>query len=469
MSPLPVTAAGIAAAVAAREVSAAEVVAAHLAAIERRGDLNAFTLVDADGARAAAAALDRRLAAGQPPGLLAGVPVALKDLIDQQGLPTTCGSSFYRVVPEASATVVRRLEAAGAIIVGRAGLHEFAFGFSSENPWWGTVRNPWDPETSAGGSSGGSAAAVAGGLAAVGVGTDTGGSVRVPAALCGLVGLKVTHGRVPLTGVFPLAPSLDTVGPLTRTVGDAALAYLALAGPDPADRWSLADEVMAPGVPADLSSLRFAVPLPWAAHPLSREVRDGFRFALEAVARAGASVEQVHSPDLATPGLVEESIYPEAAALHRAWMEAHPERYGPDVRRRLKRALAMGPAEHAAGLAWRGRVRRALDDLLTRHDAVLLPTTAVSRKEIGVDEVATEDGLMPYRRALSAFTAPVNHGGHPALAGPLAASPAFPNEPPPSLQVIGPRGGEHLLLEIGLALEEAGVVGFRWPEGCGMP
>ena len=208
---------------------------------------------------------------------------------------------------------------------------------------------------------------------------------------------------------------------------------------------------------------------PWAAHPLSREVRDGFRFALEALARAGAEVEQVHTPDLATPGLIEESAYPEAAAVHRAWMEAHPERYGPDVRLRLERARALGPAEHAAGLAWRGRVRRALDDLLARHDAVLLPTTAAGRKEIGNDEVVTEGGPIPYRRALSTFTAPVNHGGHPALALPLASPAGFPNEPPPSLQVIGRRGGETRLLEIGLALEEAGLVGFRWPRGCGVP
>jgi aspartyl-tRNA(Asn)/glutamyl-tRNA(Gln) amidotransferase subunit A len=365
--------------------------------------------------------------------------------------------------------VVGRLEAAGAIILGRAGLHEFAFGFSSENPWWGPVHNPWDPATSAGGSSGGSAAAVAGGLAAVGIGTDTGGSVRVPAALCGLVGLKVTHGRIPLTGVFPLAPSLDTVGPLTRTVGDAALVYLALAGPDPADRWSRPGPVEAPAGPADPARLRFAVPLPWAAHPLSREVLHGFRFALEALGRTGAQVEQVQCPDLAPPGLIEESTYPEAAAVHRAWMQAHPERYGADVRLRLERALVMGPAEHAAGRAWRARVRRALDSLLACYDAVLLPTTAVTRKEIGRDTVPTEEGPLPYRRALSTFTAPVNHGGHPALALPLAAPTGFPNEPPPSLQVIGRRGGEHLLLEIGLGLEEAGIVGFRWPEGAAQP
>jgi len=247
-----------------------------------------------------------------------------------------------------------------------------------------------------------SAAAVAAGLTPVGIGTDTGGSVRVPAALCGLVGLKVTRGRIPPTGVFPPAPSLDTVGPLTRTVGDAALVYLALAGADPADPWSLSGEVAAPGGPADLTGCRFPVPVPWAADAVSGEVRDGFRFSLEALGRAGAELEQVRSPDLAPPGLIEESTYPEAAAVHRAWMQAHPERYGPDVRSRLERALAMGPAEHAAGLAWRARVRRG-------------------------------------------------------------------NEPPPSLQVIGRREEKHRRLEIGLALEGAGIVCFRWPAGSAAP
>jgi aspartyl-tRNA(Asn)/glutamyl-tRNA(Gln) amidotransferase subunit A len=469
VSRLPATAAAIAAAVGSGEVTATEVVAAYLEAIGRSGELNAFTQVDAEGALAAAAGLDQRRAAGTLPGLLAGVPVALKDIIDQAGRPTTCGSSFYWRQAETSATVAQRLEAAGAVIVGRTGLHEFAFGFSSENPWWGPVRNPWDPTTSPGGSSGGSAAAVAAGLAPVGIGTDTGGSVRVPAALCGLVGLKVTHGRVPLTGVFPLAPSLDTVGPLATTVADAALVYRVIAGADPADPWSQDREVAPPAGPADLASCRFAVPLPWGAHPVSQSVRDGFRSALERLARAGAVVEQVHAPDLAPPGLVEESIYPEVAAVHGAWMREHPERYGADVRLRLERAMAMGPAQHAAGLAWRARVRRALDTLLDGHDAVLLPTTAVVRKEIQREDVLTEAGPMPYRPALSVFTAPVNHGGHPALALPIAGPAPSPNQPPASLQVVGRRWGERHLLEIGLALEETGVVGFRRPAGWTPP
>ncbi|NNJ47984.1 MAG: amidase, partial [Acidimicrobiia bacterium] len=172
-----------------RAVTVRELVTAYLDRSEAaRDELNAYTLIDRQEALLRAELIDRRLFAGDDVGPLAGVTVALKDIIDQKGLPTTAGSSFYRHVGNHSATVVERLEAAGAIVIGRTGLHEFAFGFSSENHWFGPVRNPWDPSTSPGGSSGGSAAAVAAGLSAVAIGTDTGGSVRVPAAVCGTVG-----------------------------------------------------------------------------------------------------------------------------------------------------------------------------------------------------------------------------------------------------------------------------------------
>ena len=190
---------------------------------------NSFISVDADAVPDA----DRRT------GPLAGVPIAIKDLINQAGKTTSAGSSFYRHEATESAVVVRRLEAAGATIIGRTGLHEFAFGFSSENPWFGPVRNPWDPSTSPGGSSGGSAAAVAAGIVPIAIGTDTGGSVRVPAAMCGIFGLKVTHGRIPISGVFPLAESLDTIGPLATSADDLALAYEVMAGFDAGDPWSV--------------------------------------------------------------------------------------------------------------------------------------------------------------------------------------------------------------------------------------
>ena len=178
------------------------------AAAAKQPNINAFTEIDADGALARADQLDRQHAEGRELGPLAGVPIVLKDLIDHAGHVTTCGSSFYRHQATSSAEAVERLEAAGGVIIGRSGLHEFAFGFSSENPWFGPVRNPWNADESTGGSSGGSAAAVSAGIVPLAIGTDTGGSVRVPAALCGAWGLKVTHGRIPLNGVFPLAALL---------------------------------------------------------------------------------------------------------------------------------------------------------------------------------------------------------------------------------------------------------------------
>ncbi|KAA3635440.1 MAG: amidase, partial [Armatimonadetes bacterium] len=241
-------------------------------ALDTHGDLNAFTLIDRSGAMTRAEGIDRLIDQGKDPGPLAGVPVALKDLIDQAGLPNSRGASFPAQVSEHSATVVRRLGAAGAVIIGRTGLHEFAFGFTSENPWFGPVRNPWDTATSPGGSSGGSGAAVAAGIVPVAVGTDTGGSVRVPAALCGVFGLKVTHGRVPLSGVYPLVPSLDTVGPIATNIADLDLAYGVMAGYEPEDGWSVPTGAMPP---VDTGQTTIGLVEQWLTAPMSRNVREG--------------------------------------------------------------------------------------------------------------------------------------------------------------------------------------------------
>jgi aspartyl-tRNA(Asn)/glutamyl-tRNA(Gln) amidotransferase subunit A len=439
--------------VASGAVPASSVAAEHL---ERAASstLNAFTRVDPERALARAGAVDRAIAAGESPGPLAGVPVALKDLIDEAGLPTTAGSSFYRRVADAPATVVERLEAAGAVIVGRAGLHEFAFGFTSENPWWGPVRNPWDPATSPGGSSGGSAAAVAAGLAVLGIGTDTGGSIRVPAALCGLVGLKPTHGRVPLSGVFPLAESLDTIGPITRTVADAAAVYPVLAGFDPADPWSAPREVRSPAGPGDLPGLRVGVPHPWVDRPLDEVTREGFGFALEALASRRVIVEPVEAPLLVPPGRAADLLGAEAAAVHRRWFAERPGDYGVDVAARLSKAVAVTTDDLVGARRWQAGLRHAAAALFERFDVLATPTVAVHRKLIGHDDAETERGPEPARRALSWFTTLVNHLGVPAMALPLAA----PGSPPPSLQIVGPAWSEHRLLEVALALEAAGIV-----------
>jgi Asp-tRNA(Asn)/Glu-tRNA(Gln) amidotransferase A subunit family amidase len=450
----------VARAVRSGERSAVDVIAAHLdAAAHAQGTLNAFTLIDHDRALAAADQIDMLVAGGEDPGPLAGVPIAVKDLIAHQGRPTTNGGGFPAEIPDTTAPCIARLERAGAVILGRVGLHEFAFGFSSENHWFGPVRNPWDPALSPGGSSGGSAAAVAAGLAAAALGTDTGGSVRVPAALCGVVGLKVTHGRVPLTGVTPLAASLDTVGPLARSVADAAAVYGAIAGDDPTDPWSMPQPVVMPAGPADLEGVRIGVPVPWTRRPLAAAVGDAFAAALEALRAAGAEVTEVDAPDLDPPGLVPASLYPEVAAFHGERLAADPAGYGPEMQERLAVAKRYTHADYLAGLEWRHKVTAAMARALSGRHALATPATPVTRKVIGVDNVDVAGNEEPHRIALGTFTSLVNHALLPAIVVPLPGA----AQPPPGLQLIGAAWSEHRLLELGLALEEAGIARVQRP------
>ncbi len=447
-----------------RAVTVRELVTAYLERSETSQDLlNAYTLIDRRQALLRAEIIDRRLFSGEQVGPLAGITVALKDLIDQKGLPTTAGSSFYRQVGRQSATVVERLEAAGAIVIGRTGLHEFAFGFSSENHWFGPVRNPWDPSTSPGGSSGGSAVAAAAGLSAVAIGTDTGGSIRVPAAVCGCVGLKVTHGRVPLTGVFPLAPSLDTVGPIARTVQDAALVYAAIAGYDPADPYSLVEPVRAPDREAGIQGLIVGVPHPWVEQPVEPGLRAAFEAALGRLAGLGAEIRHLEDPFVQPPGLINEAAASEVAVVHGKWFPSRADEYGPEVADRLGPAMGVTVAAGVAAKQWRQDLREHTFDLFRECDVLATPAVAANRKAIGELSLVVDGEEMGYRQAFSAFSALVNQAGHPALVLPLHEA----GDPPPSIQLIGPDWSEHRLLEIGMGLEAAGVVRFRAPEPVG--
>ncbi len=454
---------GLAARIRRGEVSAREATDHYLERSRRlQPELNAYTEIDAQ-AHERADAFDRGWGtgwvAGSDPGPLAGVPIAIKDLIDQAGRVTTCGSSFYRHSPERPATVVQRLEAAGAIIIGRTGLHEFAFGFSSENDWFGPVRNPWDPSTSPGGSSGGSAVAVAAGLAAGAIGTDTGGSVRVPAALCGVVGLKVTHGRIPLSGVFPLAASLDTVGPLGRTTDDVAALYRVMAGFDPNDPWSVPDPP-SPRTITSLQDLVVGVPQPWIDDaPMTGIVTDGFSTALERLENLGATVREIRHPLLQPADQLADLINAEVASVHRDWLADPAKRYGAEVAGRLERTLDVSLDDYISAQTWRSGLRNAVAGVFAEVDVLATPTVGGTRKVIGESGIVVGDGPMSYRLVLSWFSSLVNHMGTPALALPLAGtgSPLF------SLQLIGPWWSEDRLLDLGRALEEAGAAGFRPP------
>ena len=407
------------------------------AARSTQGTLNAFTQIDDEAALTRAEQLDE-FASGDPVGPLAGMPIGIKDLIDHEGRITTAGSAFYRHEADRSSPVVTRLEAAGAVVIGRTGLHEFAFGFSSENPHFGPVRNPWDTDTSPGGSSGGSAVAVAAGITPVAIGTDTGGSVRVPAALCGCFGLKVTHGRIPLDGVFPLATSVDTVGPLANSVDALDRSYRALSG-DAAD------------VPRR-EHLRLGIPQSWvSAAPMDDQVAVAFEATVRALEGLGHQVTDVEMPGvLPAPELID-AIAGEVAEVHRRFREEGLP-YGSDVARRVDDCLDTGPEQIEAGRTWQLMVRRRFADAFESVDLLVTPTTPVMRKVIGEDMI----GDRHYRSVLSWFSALVNHALHPAIALPLTGTGA----PPVSLQAIGPLGSEPALLDFGRTLDESGLVGF---------
>ena len=263
-----------------------------LTRLEHRQDLlNATTLID-----------HRSQRTGDGP--LNGLTLAVKDIIDQEGLPTTCGSGFYRAIPEVDATVLTRLRSAGASVVARTGLHEWAYGFSSENPWFGPIRNPWDLSLSPGGSSGGSAVAVAAGLVPAALGTDTGGSIRVPAALTGIFGLKPTWGRVPTAGSFPLAPSLDTIGPLARDTETLALVYRGLIG-----------DFFVPDVPL---GLRIGVPSQWVSGaPAEDGLSYWFGRIRDDLVDLGFQIIEVDDLRLLPWGKIQELAGFEAASIHR--------------------------------------------------------------------------------------------------------------------------------------------------------
>ncbi len=408
------------------------------AAHTTQDSLNAFTSIDDDRALAAAERVDDRINRGHYAGPLAGTPLSLKDLIDHEGRVTTCGSAFYRHQATNSAACVAALEAAGGVIIGRTGLHEWAFGFSSENPHFGAIHNPWDLTTSPGGSSGGSAAAVAAGITPIAIGTDTGGSVRVPAALCGVFGLKVTYGRIPLAGVFPLVSSIDTVGPLADSMENLSIAYQAMS-----------DDLGE----ADIGPMRIGIPQPWYDDsPTSHEISNAFDTAVSALADMGHELHAIAMPDVVPSRQIVHAIAGEVTAVHRDFRSGG-ERYGEDVAKRLDEAASVTVEDQADGLAWQQMIRNRFSDALATVDLLVTPTVSVRKKVIGEDLI----GAQHYRSVISYFSALVNHSLHPALAVPLAGT----GSPPASLQVIGPLGAEALLIKFGASLESGGLAGFR--------
>lgn len=435
-------------------VSPLEATEACLQRIEARdGVLNSFLSVCAEAAREEARGLTEELAAGGRRGPLHGVPLAMKDLFETRGLTTTAGSRILgEWVPDRDATAVRFLRNAGMVLLGKLNMHEFAFGTTTENEHYGPVRNPHDPERIAGGSSGGSAAAVAGGLCYGSLGSDTGGSIRCPAAVCGIVGLKPTYGRVSRTGVVPLAWSLDHVGPMTRTVEDAALLLEGIAGHDPADSTSVRRTVPAytRELEAGVRGLRLGVPREYFWEALPPEVETVVRAGIERLRAGGAEIREVSLPwmDLASAAQAV-ILRAEATAYHSRWLRTRSDEYGPKIRLRLLEGVFLTATDYLDAQRARRFVRRELLRVLAGVDALLTPAVPVPAPRIGEPQMTAGGVTAPPAYFMVRNTALFNLTGLPALSVPCGRVEGLPV----GLQIAGRPWEEALLLRVGQALE----------------
>lgn len=460
----------LAAAVRRREVSPVELVEAALDRIEALDPtLNAFVLITRERALATARRAEEALLRGEDPGPLAGVPVAVKDVYEVAGLPTRAGSAALEGYTSAEdAVAVRRLEAAGGALVGKTATHEFAFGPTTDSPYHGPTRNPWDPTRIPGGSSGGSGAAVAAGLVPLALGTDTGGSIRIPAAACGVVGLKPSYGRIPARGILPLSWSLDHAGPLCRCVADAALALQVLAGPDPLDPQAapapVPDYRVAAGVggSAGLRGLTLGVPQAWLEDRVDGGVRKAFEAALAVLADLGAAVVPVDLPPADGMMFVNRIItLGEAGAFHAPLLAARAEAYAPDVRARLELGQFLLARDYLTAQRLRGELAREVAQVMARVDALLTPTLPIPAAPIGQGMWTYAGGEQePVAEALIRFTAPFSVTGQPALSVPCG----FTEEGlPVGLQIVGRVFDEPTVLRIGAAYEAAAGWSGRRP------
>ena len=472
IDPTGMGAAAVAAAVRTREVSAEEVVRAHLDRVARVDpSLGAFLHVTAERALKRARRVDGLLS-NSDPGPLAGVPVAVKDVFDIEDVPTTCGSRVlegYR--PPFTATAVARLEAAGAIVIGKTNMDEFAMGSSTENSAYQLTRNPWAPERVPGGSSGGSAAAVAAGMATIALGTDTGGSIRQPAAFCGVVGLKPTYGRVSRYGLVAFASSLDQAGPIARSVEDAALVAGCLFGPDPraATRAPQEPPDLAACLDGDVAGLRVGVPWSFLESGVEAGVLASFRAALGVLEAAGARVVDVALPHLAhavaTYYLVATAEASsnlarfdgvrygrrqDAADLHGMYGATRDHGFGAEVKRRIilgTFALSSGyyDAYYLRAQKVRTLIRHDFEQAFAGCDVVATPTTPTPAFRIGEK---TADPLEMYLADI--FTVPASLSGLPALSVPMEPAGSLPT----GLQLQARLFDEATLVRIGHAFQQ---------------
>ena len=438
----PRTIAALARALQAREVTSESVTTACLDRIaERNPSINAFITVLASEALSQARDADRELAAGRHRGPLHGVPISLKDLFDVAGVPTTAASRVRDGhVAHRDAAVVAALREAGAVFVGKTNLHEFAFGTTNEDSAFGAVRHPLDPSRSPGGSSGGSAAAVLDGMSFASIGTDTGGSVRIPSAACGLVGLKPSLGEISVDGVVPLSTTMDHVGPLCRSVEDAAAVYDVLRRQAPSALGS-----------RDVRGLRVGVLRGYFTALLDPQVAATFDAACARLMDAGARLENVdltHTGDIAPIYL--HIVLAEAAAYHAKTLESRGDDYTPNVRIRLEMGRYVLAEDYVRSLRGRDVLVREVDAALHGRDVLLLPSLAVPATKLGAATVRIGAVEEPVRNVMLRLTQLFNVTGHPAISVPCGKT---IESLPVGAQLVGASGGTRALLEVAAAVE----------------
>jgi aspartyl-tRNA(Asn)/glutamyl-tRNA(Gln) amidotransferase subunit A len=413
---------------------------------EHEKDINAFITVLTDEAQAQARRTDEEIKRGKDRGLLHGIPISIKDIIDLDGVPTTAASAVrqgHRATSDA--TVIARLRAAGAIFIGKCNLHEFAYGTTGEDSAFGPTRNPRAPDRLAGGSSSGSAASVAAGMALASIGTDTGGSIRIPAAACGVVGLKPTQGELITEGIVPLAPTLDHVGPLANTVGDAALIYQVMAGG--ARRIETDDVVWHTKQPRrQLGLLQ-----PYFLDQLDADIRRSFEETVDHLRKAGYAIRELsigHADTIATTYRLTQ-LY-EAFQIHEHLLETRFDHYSPDVRDRLSLGRHVSEDDYHRMQVDRAVLQTEVDRNLDGIDALILPTLAIPAPTPGSTHALIDGQYQDLRAVSLRLTQLFNLTGHPAISLPTGTTPAGL---PCATQLVGRRHHTESLLQLASELE----------------
>jgi aspartyl-tRNA(Asn)/glutamyl-tRNA(Gln) amidotransferase subunit A len=456
---------GLATLIQRQELSPVEATEAALDRIEKcDGQLNSFITVMDDEALTQARAAAQEIQAGRYRGPLHGIPIAVKDLYYTRGVRTTAGSKILTdFIPSYDATVIARLREAGAILIGKLNMHEFARGATNNSSLIGACANPWDTLRVPGGSSGGSGAAVAAGLCFGALGSDTGGSIRIPAALCGIVGLKPTYGRVSRHGVFPLSWSLDHVGPMTRTVMDAALMLQAIAGHDNHDATTRTTVVpdYAAALTGDIQGMRLGIPQEFYFEQLDAEVGNAVRTAIQSIERAGARVEEVSLPLSKYAGAAGRIIsLTESAEIHEKFLRTRLNDYSPDVRAGFLAGQLVLGKHYMKAQRVRGLIRQEMAAALKRVDALVTPTVPVPAPRLGDTTMKIGRETVDIMQALSRLTRPANLSGFPAISVPCGFT---KGGLPIGLQLIGRPFAEAAVLQIAHAYEQENAWQQRRP------